>query len=95
MRERAGRSLGEQLLRDLERKGRPAPEAMNFARGFIAGGHFLATEDFELDRSRPHAPRDPDGAFVELVFAEPVWGPLALGFGHHFGMGMCGPVEVA
>lgn len=34
--------------------------------------------------------RQPDtqGCFLRLTFAEPVTGPLALGFGCHYGLGM-------
>ncbi len=34
--------------------------------------------------------RQPDtqGCFLRLTFAEPVAGPLALGFGCHYGLGM-------
>jgi CRISPR-associated protein Csb2 len=34
---------------------------------------------------------DTRGCFVELTFAEPVRGPLALGFGCHFGLGLFQP----
>jgi len=31
---------------------------------------------------------DAHGGFWRLTFAEPVYGPVALGFGCHFGLGM-------
>jgi CRISPR-associated protein Csb2 len=43
--------------------------------------------------------RTPSGDAVavdaELGFAEPVWGPLAFGFGAHFGLGLFQPTDVA
>jgi hypothetical protein len=40
-------------------------------------------------------PSDAVGAFAEVVFPEPVCGPLAFGFGAHFGLGLMAPVEIA
>jgi CRISPR-associated protein Csb2 len=39
--------------------------------------------------------RQPDalGRFVELTFEDPLAGPLALGFGCHFGLGLFTPVK--
>lgn len=38
-------------------------------------------------------PSDAVASFPTISFAEPVFGPLAFGFGAHFGLGQLVPVE--
>lgn len=52
-------------------------------------GRDRRTFDFHRFRSRSREPQpDPVGAFLKLTFPERIGGPLALGFGSHFGLGM-------
>jgi CRISPR-associated protein Csb2 len=47
-------------------------------------------------RSRTgHPDGDRPGAFVRLTFAEPVAGPLSLGYASHFGLGLFLPADTA
>ncbi len=48
---------------------------------------------FHRFRSRGREVRhDPIGAFLEIIFPVPVEGPITLGYGSHFGLGLffCG-----
>jgi CRISPR-associated protein Csb2 len=88
------RRLGSRLAnlvvtRDIAR-GRKAIPADNFtlkARKLSGlGGDKVAPEYW-----RP--PSDAEQVGAELIFSRPVWGPLAFGFGAHFGLGLFEPVE--
>lgn len=72
----------------------------------IRGHKIIHARDFSLKarvlsaKSRGAAPPEhwnppPDAELVgaQLVFSRPVWGPLAFGFGAHFGLGLFEPVE--
>lgn len=58
-----------------------------------AGGRRLMPLHFQRQR-RKRGLSQPDslGRFVELLFSQPVRGPLALGFGSHFGLGLFVPI---
>lgn len=68
--------------------GLPAPIAARVARGpFVPAGVDLAPP--EVNRSgRPKLPY----SHVELLFAEPVSGPVVIGAGRQRGLGLCVPV---
>jgi len=80
----------DQIARELKERGLPdmsgAPRNVD---AIIIKGRHRRPVHFHRFRSRSGF-RQPDslGRFVELTFKEPVVGPLALGFGCHFGLGL-------
>lgn len=68
-----------------------------FAPAAYAGERIVTPEAFAIAgaarRPARPPPRDAVAAFVELGFEAPVRGPLALGYGAHFGLGLFLPVE--
>ena len=80
-------NLGE-VARWCRHAGLPDPVAARVARGpFVAGGLDLAP--VEVNRAgRPALPY----SHVELLFAEPVRGPVVIGAGRQRGLGLCVPV---
>lgn len=71
----------------------PIIDAVAVARVTIAGAH-LRPVDFEWLRPRSPTPLPPDkeGSFWRLTFAEPITGPVALGYNRHYGLGLFRPV---
>jgi CRISPR-associated protein Csb2 len=89
----------EQIRREIERRGLPAPQRLSPIPA-LAGrdGALVRTEDFvcRLDRAaHAHGPDHPETAagFWRLAFPEPITGPLALGWGCHFGLGLFRPAR--
>ncbi|MGH6814467.1 MAG: type I-G CRISPR-associated protein Csb2 [Hyphomicrobiaceae bacterium] len=88
--------LSEQILKEIALRGLPAPlpnedGVATFSQAML-GGREIRPTDFHLvraDGERP--PADGRAAFVRLTFAEPVTGPIMLGFGCHFGLGQFAP----
>lgn len=86
-----GDFLRKEISRELASRGLPAAEARECDGDWQSFVRYRPTRRF--------APRHPDrrpagrGAFLELVFAEPVCGPVALGHLSHFGLGLFAPVR--
>ncbi|MDP2832017.1 MAG: type I-U CRISPR-associated protein Csb2 [Pseudomonadota bacterium] len=81
----------EQIARECRLRGLPEPVAVEWLPD--AKPRAL---DFRRFRSkRGLSQPDRQGCFLKLVFAEPVAGPLALGFGCHFGLGLFTPAHPA
>ncbi|MGQ0619685.1 MAG: type I-G CRISPR-associated protein Csb2 [Panacagrimonas sp.] len=86
-------AVSAQLRREwqLRDASRPAIEQVDFLEEIDVsiGGRKLRPVHFHRFR-RKRGLNQPDtlGRFVELRFAEPVRGPVALGFGCHFGLGL-------
>jgi len=82
----------EQIRRECEERRLPMPETVRVLPSIRVGGRERRPVHFHRFRSKAGL-RQPDshGSMVELVFAEPVTGPLALGFGCHYGLGMFAP----
>lgn len=89
-----GFGIEDQIRRECRQRGLPEP--INCAR--------LQTVEVGRQERRPiHFYRfrgrrdlqqpDRSGSFWRLTFAEPVTGPLALGFGCHFGLGLFRPLD--
>lgn len=81
-----------QLVRELKSRGLPEPASIKPVDGYEAGGRPLVRW-LEFHTRRFNATQGFGLAGFELEFAEPVAGPLALGFGCHFGLGLFLPVE--
>lgn len=89
-------AVTEQLRREWGLRGRDLPgiETVTELLDTLAGGRRLKPLHFHRFRSkRGLAQPDTLGRILELRFAEPVRGPLALGFGCHFGLGLFVPAE--
>ncbi|MBI5329419.1 MAG: type I-U CRISPR-associated protein Cas5/Cas6 [Betaproteobacteria bacterium] len=82
-----GFGVEEQVARECGLRGLPAPVAVEW----LEDGR-LRPLDFHRFRSRRGLSQpDRQGCFLQLTFASPVAGPLALGFGCHFGLGVFQP----
>ena len=88
---RARRSLEEQLRDDLQKRGLIAFGVEAAPAREIPGGALTAVK-FDLIAERMRPPPSAPAAFVRLAFAEPVFGPLALGYGAHYGLGFLRPL---
>jgi len=79
----------EQIRRECRLRGWPEPETVRILPESIVGAMPRRPVHFYRFRSkRGLAQPDTTGTMVELVFSEPQAGPLALGFGCHYGLGM-------
>ena len=81
------------LLRLLELAGLPAVESLEPTEGVELAGRLVRWLDFYRWRSRRGggARGDSRGYGFSVTFKEPVSGPIAVGFGAHFGLGIFGP----
>jgi CRISPR-associated protein Csb2 len=78
-----------QIRRECRARGLPEPVGVEALPDIRVAGRVRNTIDFHRFRSK-HGLTQPDtrGRFLRLEFAQKVHGPLALGFGCHFGLGM-------
>lgn len=83
----------DQLQRECRERGLPEPEVEPI-KAIEDGGRMLRPVHFHRFRSRRSGGRrgrrqpDTQGSFWELTFPEEVAGPIALGFGCHYGLGI-------
>lgn len=84
----------EQIRRECRERGLPEPVQMEMLPAVNVGGQRRTPIHFHRFRSK-HGLTQPDrhGSFWRLTFCEPLRGPLALGFGCHFGLGLFQPVD--
>ena len=89
-----GFGVEDQIRRELVKRGLPEPLEIQFDANLQVAGHTRRPMHFHRFRSK-RGVRQPDrqGRFVEMTFAEPVKGPIALGFGCHFGLGLFASAE--
>lgn len=88
--------VSEQIARECRQRGLPEPEVQMEPVPFIGpDGRRRRAVHFHRFRDTPKRIRQPDtrGCFLTLDFPQTVSGPLALGFGCHFGLGMFLPQE--
>jgi CRISPR-associated protein Csb2 len=78
-----------QVLRETKSRGLPALVRLDTGTRLASGP---TVSDFLLSTDDRKPPADAIAASVRLVFKRPVWGPLALGFGCHFGLGLFEPM---
>lgn len=88
-----GFDAAQQLRRECRSRGLPEPrlerlESLPLGKTPRRPVHF-----HRFRKRRGLIQPDRQGSLWRLHFPEPVSGPLALGFGCHFGMGLFGPVE--
>jgi CRISPR-associated protein Csb2 len=85
--------VAEQVQRECRARGLPAVRSIDPLPYVHLAGRCRTPLDFHRFRSRRGLVQpDTHGAFLEISFEEPVQGPLALGFGCHFGLGLFEPV---
>lgn len=77
-----------QLRRALKQQGYPDPVSVTPVPHVLAAGKPLRWLEFAWQRrDKDDAPAVPSGFGFRVEFAEPVQGPIAAGFGCHFGLG--------
>lgn len=87
-----GFGIGDQIRRECRERGLPEPVELVVQPTIDVGSQERRPIHFHRWRGRRDL-QQPDrlGSFWRLTFAEPVTGPLALGFGCHFGLGLFVP----
>lgn len=87
--ERHGSLSLEEIRRWCSHAGVPEPAEFRHSRTpLMAGAVSLVPSEVH----RPGRPRRPY-SHVELVFAEPVWGPIVIGSGRQRALGLCAPLD--
>lgn len=82
----------EQIRRECRERGLPEVASLEPIDEVLVAGRALRPIDFHRFRSkRGLSQPDRHGSFWRLRFAEPVRGPVALGFACHFGLGLFEP----
>ena len=76
-----------QLVRELKNRGLPEPVSIKRIEGYQVGGRPLVRW-LEFHTSRYNGTKGNGLAGFEIEFADPVRGPIALGFACHFGLGL-------
>lgn len=89
------RNLGadDQLRRELRLQYFPDPVSIAWHDTLACNNATIAATMFERRSSGRRAPADAACGFPEIVFPHAVAGPLAFGFGAHFGLGRLLPVR--
>jgi CRISPR-associated protein Csb2 len=86
----------EQLYDELQRRGFPSPTAVRELPRYALNGRSLHWIKFRRQRLLGGGSRGQGlGYGFEVEFAEVVAGPLCLGYGCHFGLGLFAPREPA
>ncbi|SFM58092.1 CRISPR-associated protein Csb2 [Ectothiorhodospira mobilis] len=85
--------VAEQIARECRQRELPEPVEVKKVERIIVGGKKRRPVHFHRFRSTHKRLTQPDtrGHFVQIIFAKPVDGPLALGFGCHYGLGVFSP----
>ena len=82
-----------QIRRECQSRGWPEPEEVKMLTDITTGAVARRPVHFYRFRSkRGLIQPDTSGNMVEIVFPEPCSGPIALGFGCHFGLGLFAPI---
>ncbi len=79
----------EQIRRECRARGLPEPASVEMLQRIHVAGRERKPLDFDRFRTkRGQIQPDTRGCFLRLTFSKPVSGPLAMGFGCHFGLGL-------
>ena len=82
-------TLFDQLRKECAKRDLPDLEEIKLVPYLLKGEKRLYPPAFYKFRSKANLPQpDKQGGFWRLKFNQPVQGPLALGFGCHFGLGL-------
>ncbi|MCL4309886.1 MAG: type I-U CRISPR-associated protein Csb2 [Actinomycetota bacterium] len=89
-----GLGIEAQILRECSERNLPEPIALERLEHIRVGKQTRRPVHF-LRFRRKYGLNQPDrhGSFWRINFSEPVSGPLALGFGCHFGLGLFAPIN--
>lgn len=82
----------DQLRRECELRGLPHPDRIEPVEGLRLADHTVRWLEFHRKHKGGGGPTSPFGYGFRVTFPEPVRGPLALGYGCHFGLGQFVPV---
>jgi CRISPR-associated protein Csb2 len=82
-----------QLQREIVMRGLPAPNLLAWAPAVWLDEALCPPQAFALRRRNAEPPGDAVAGFPVLRFQEPQCGPMAFGFGSHFGLGLLVPDE--
>jgi len=83
----------DQIRWQCREMGWPEPQNIDSVNALAGSGTRLHPSDFDWHRPGSfNAPPDKRGSFWRLTFGTPQTGPLALGHGCHFGLGLFRPV---
>lgn len=91
--QRRGYSPEEQLRREISQQGLPQPRAVFWQDSLRVAGRRVKARHFLSRTDNRRAPADAWKGFPMMEFDVPVTGPLAFGFGSHFGLGLMLPVH--
>src|SRR5699024_8061864 len=80
--------IEDQLRRECRIRGLPEPEITALPHVSIRGRHRRPVHFHRFRTKRGLTQPDTRGSFWRLSFPEPVEGPIALGFGCHYGLGL-------
>ncbi|HLK80878.1 MAG TPA: type I-U CRISPR-associated protein Csb2 [Xanthobacteraceae bacterium] len=92
-RERAAERPERQISDELARRGLSGLLEIYAGAGVRCGDGFIPAAQFRRDLSMHRPPADATPLALRLLFDRPVWGPLTLGFGAHFGLGLLAPAD--
>lgn len=90
-RERFGLDTEAQLRKELKDRGIPSPVRILWRDGIRMKTVAISPGKFAVSVPTRKPPADATKTAPTLIFAEPVSGPLAFGFGKHFGLGLMRP----
>jgi len=91
--ERPAFSAEVQLREELAARGWPQPLSVTWTKQIVAREQCPPAPAYEFVRQKgTKPPTDAEPAFPAVTFSEPVTGPLAFGYGAHFGLGQLLPV---
>lgn len=86
----------DQIRRECEQRGMAGLISVEPIPTLKIGGRRLRPVEFHRFRSKRGLTQpDTHGSFWKLTFADPQQGPIALGFGCHFGLGLFRPLATA
>ena len=85
---RPGRDVPAQICRELAVRGLPEPEVVTLEPGSSQAAGWIGIGGVGRSRTDRTPPGDAVGVYGRLRFADAVAGPLALGYGAHFGIGL-------
>lgn len=86
--------LIEQIRRECKLRGLPEPTSIKLLPEVTVGSMpRRAVQFYRFRGKRGLTQPDTSGSLLEVVFEEPVTGPLALGYGCHYGLGLFVPAS--
>ena len=88
-----GFDVDAQIRRECAMRGMPEPVELTQLPAVKVGAQLRQSFYFRRFREKPNLEQpDRQGSFWRIRFAQPVDGPMSLGFGCHFGLGLFRPI---